>query len=234
MLSGVNKYLKQEFSGWQLWEVIYLIICTGAIGVISVSLGDTAWGIASAVAGTLYTLLAGKGKISCYFFGIFNSAVYGYLAYSQKLYGDAMLNWCWYLPMMVVGIFCWRKKRDAESCVIKNKLSWQERGDLLLLCTAGILFYAIILYFLNGSQPAVDSTTTVLSIAAMILTVKRCVEQWLMWCIVNAVSVVMWLRVFMTMENGIATLIWWCIMLITGIIFFFQWLSDMKRQEKLN
>ena len=234
MLMTVSERIRLELSGWQWWEIIYLLVCTGAIGVISAILGGDNLGIASAVAGTLYTLLAGKGKISCYFFGVFNSVTYGYIAYSQQLFGDAMLNWGWYAPMMIVGIFCWRKKRDEQNCIIKNRLSWQCRLDWLLWCIAGILFYAIVLFCLGGAQPLVDSTTTVLSVAAMILTVKRCVEQWLMWILVNLISVIMWIRVYQNGQEHIATLLWWVIMLITGVIFFIQWISEMKRAEKLN
>ena len=38
-------------------------------------------GIAAAVTGVLYSLWAGKGKLSCYFFGIFNSFAYGLISY---------------------------------------------------------------------------------------------------------------------------------------------------------
>lgn len=229
MQTTVSERICRELSGWQWWEIIYLLCCTGAIGVISAVLGGDSLGIASAIAGTLYTLLAGKGKISCYFFGVFNSVTYGYIAYSQKLFGDAMLNWGWYVPMMIVGIICWRRKRDEQNCVIKNHLSWQERLDWLLWCIAGILLYAIVLFCLGGSQPLVDSTTTVLSVSAMILTVKRCVEQWLMWILVNLISVIMWIRVYQTGQEHIATLLWWMIMLITGVIFFIQWIRDMRK-----
>ena len=175
MKNKIWRLIIRECSGWQLWEVLYIAVCTLAILVISIILGDNSLGIASAVTGTLYTMLAGKGKISCYFFGIFNSASYGYIAFSRQLYGDAMLNWCWYLPMMFAGIICWQKKLDENSCVIKRRLTLPEHGIVLAGCCAGILFYAWCLQRVGGSQPLVDSATTVLSVAAMILTVKRCV-----------------------------------------------------------
>ena len=87
---------------------------------------------------------------------------------------------------------------------------------------------------LGDRQPLVDSVTTILSVIAMILTVKRCVEQWLMWILVNAISVVMWLRVYLENGNSAATLLWWLIMLITGIIFFIQWSKDIRSGNKDN
>ena len=227
----LKQRIYREFAGWQLWEVVYVTVCVAAIAVISVITGGTALGIASAVTGTLYTMLAGKGKISCYFFGIFNSASYGYIAYTQKLYGDAMLNICWYLPMMLAGIVCWRRRMDGKECVIKSSLGFRGRAVLLLSCIAGIVGYAIFLHYMRDAQPVVDSATTVLSVAAMILTVKRCVEQWLLWIAVNALSVWMWLRVYLADGNSIAILLWWLIMLITGIIFFIRWTMDLKSSQ---
>jgi len=102
---------------------------------------------------------------------------------------------------------------------------------LLLSCIAGIVGYAVFLHYMQDAQPVVDSATTVLSVAAMILTVKRCVEQWLLWIAVNALSVWMWLRVYLADGNSIAILLWWLIMLITGIIFFIRWTMDLKSSQ---
>ena len=101
MSSKILSLVSREFSGWRLWEAVYILFCTVAITVISVVLGGDVLGIASAITGTLYTMLAGKGKISCYFFGIFNSAAYGYIAFTQRLYGDAMLK---DIPMKRFGV----------------------------------------------------------------------------------------------------------------------------------
>ena len=166
----------QELSGWQPWEMIYIFCCTAAIGAISAYLGDNLIGIISAITGTLYTMFAGKGKISCYFFGIINTVTYGYIAYTQKIYGDMMLNWAIYLPMMFAGIILWKRRLDEDCSVIKASLSGIQRLRLLLINIIAILLYAVVLYKLGAVQPLVDSTTTVLSITAMILTLKRCIE----------------------------------------------------------
>lgn len=230
----IKRFLSGEFSNWKCWEVVYTLACTLMITAISISSGDAPLGIASAVTGTLYTMLAGKGKISCYIFGIFNSASYGYIAFSYKLYGDAILNWFWYLPMMFAGIIFWRRRMRDDHCVIKSRLNGRERVIALICILAGIAVFAAVLYCFGGSQPVVDASTTVLSVAAMILTVKRCVEQWLGWMLVNCISVAMWLRVYLQNDNSIATLLWWLIMLITGIVFYIQWSMELKRQKEIN
>ena len=233
MMNKITDFLKNELTGWQLWEIFYIAGCTVAIGIIAVILGDTPLGIASAVTGTLYTMFAGKGKISCYIFGIFNTAAYGYIAFSQKIYGDMMLNWAIYLPMMFVGIILWRKRRNAQHTIIKASLDWKMRMILLVLNIAAIAAYAVVLYRLGARQPVIDSCTTILSVTAMLLTLKRCIEQWLLWTAVNLLSVVMWFRVYLNGGESIATLLWWVIMLVSGIIFFCQWKKMIPREKKI-
>ena len=225
----VKVWLHQEFcSGWQKWEAVYVTVCTMAIAGISVYLEDNMLGIASAVTGTLYTMFAGKGKISCYCFGIFNTIAYGYIARTQTLYGDMILNWFIYLPMMFAGIVMWRHHRDGAGDVIKTGLTGTERLIWLLAIGAGTLVLGKILQLKGDTQPLLDAATTVLSVSAMILTLKRCIEQWLLWTLVNTLSVVMWLRVYLSSGNSIATLLWWSIMLVTGIIFFIRWHRELK------
>ena len=229
MMNKFTGFLKNELTGWQLWEIFYIAGCTVAIGIIVAILGDTPLGIASAVTGTLYTMFAGKGKISCYIFGIFNTAAYGYIAFSQKIYGDMMLNWAIYLPMMFAGIILWQRKRDAQHTVIKASLNWKMRLILFVLNIAAIAAYAAVLRYLEARQPVIDSCTTILSVTAMLLTLKRCIEQWLLWTVVNLLSVVMWFRVYLsTGGESIATLLWWIIMLISGIIFYCQWQRQLS------
>lgn len=231
-MESINKFIRNELTGWQSWELIYAGVCSAAIGVIALHLGDTPLGIASAVAGTLYTMLAGKGKISCYFFGIFNTAAYGYIAYSQRIYGDMMLNWLIYLPMMFAGIILWNKRRDEQYSIIKTRLSLNSRILLILLNLTAIAAYAAVLARLKANQPVIDSCTTVLSVTAMVLTLKRCIEQWILWTAVNLLSVIMWFRVFISTGGGAAaTLLWWLIMLISGIIFYIQWRKSIIDSE---
>ena len=70
--------------------------------------------MAAAVTGVLYSLWAGKGKLSCYFFGIFNSAAYGWISFKAGLYGEVALNWGWYFPMMFAGLFFWKRNLKKE------------------------------------------------------------------------------------------------------------------------
>jgi nicotinamide mononucleotide transporter len=62
----------------------------------------------------------------------------------------------------------------------------------------------------------------------MVLTVKRCMEQWVLWTLVNLASIYMWYRVYLTGEGSAAVLMMWILSLINGLLFFYLWQEEIK------
>ena len=229
----LKKFIIGEFSNWHFLEWCWMLFCTASTIYISHNLGDNAFGMAAAVTGVLYSLWAGKGKLSCYFFGIFNSAAYGWISFQAGLYGEVALNWGWYFPMMFAGLFFWKRnlKEDVQE-IVKTRLTSRARLIYGLITAAAVAAGAGILALLRDPMPVVDSITTVLSVAAMILTVKRCSEQWFLWTVVNVVSIYMWYRVYQTGEGSAAVLMMWILSLINGIMFYCLWQREIKKCAK--
>ena len=139
-----------------------------------------------------------------------------------------MLNWGWYFPMMFAGLFFWKKNMGKEQIIRKQALTGTGKWICYTLSAAGIVLYTFLLSFLRDSQPLIDSTTTILSVTAMILTVKRCADQWIIWTIVNILSIWMWFRAFQLDGESAAILFMWLVALANGIIFCYQWYKDIK------
>ena len=228
-MKKVAEWIKGECSGWKTGEAVWFFFCVAATVATALIQKDTGLGITAAVTGIFYTLLAGKGKISCYLFGIVNSLLYGWLSYKAKLYGEVMLNLGWYFPMMFVGLFFWGKNLGNSQIIRKTTLGVKGKIICYALSLVGIAVYAIILYWMKDSQPILDSATTILSVTAMILTVKRCADQWIIWTIVNILSVWMWFREFQLNGQSVALLAMWVVALANGIIFYFQWYKDIRK-----
>ena len=64
---------------------------------------------------------------------------------------------------------------------------------------------------------------------AMILTVKRCMEQWVLWTLVNIASIYMWYRVYLTGEGSVAVVMMWILSLINGIMFYILWQKEVQK-----
>ena len=228
----IKNFVAGELAGWKPLESMWLLFCCISVIVLSRIMGDSCIGVISAVTGVLYTVIAGKGKVSCYLFGIINTLFYGWISFEMRLYGEVMLNWGWYLPMMFAGFVSWNRKTGEKRIVRKTVLSLRGRVIACASSLAGIAAYAVVLHVLNGRAPVLDSTTTVLSVTAMVLTVKRCIEQWVLWTIVNVISILMWLSVYLESGNSAASLLMWCIALANGIIFFITWSREVEPEEE--
>lgn len=224
----IKRFFKLELSGWKPIEVFGLFSILCFILINAYIKHDNPIAVISAVYGILYTVIAGKGKISCYFFGLCGSGFYSYLALQNALYGNLFLYLCYYIPMQILGIFKWKNNLNKKTNeIVKTRLSTKERIKLVIISAILCDILSMILYFINDSNPALDGTTTILSLVGMYLTVKRCIEQWVIWAIVNAISILMWIKILMHGEKVYATIIMWSVYFILAIYFYFQWRKEL-------
>ena len=224
----ITEKIKNEFKNLNSFEIIFPSISILVIIVLSVVLKDSKIALISAVCGILYTLIAGKGKPYCYFFGMAGTLCYCYLAYKNTLYGNLLLNGGYYLPMEIIGFFAWNKHLKKETNEIE-KTSMDKKSSIILyslIFVAGLIF-SFVLKGMGDKFFVLDSFITIISIAAMYLTVKRCVEQWLLWSVVNMLSIIVWFNIYTSGSKTFATLLMWCCYLVIGIYYYINWKKDM-------
>jgi nicotinamide mononucleotide transporter len=222
----------EQFRGWRASEVAWLAFSVSCIIALSLHWGDTAPGMTAAVTGMMYTVLAGKGKPACFIFGLVNTPLYAYIAFKAGYYGDFALN-AYYFAMMLPGLAAWLRHRSGESEEGIKRTSLSAKGRLCLAgaCAAGILALWGALHLLNGTRPFCDSVTNVLSIAAMLLTVRRAIEEWVLWIVVNTVEVFMWWRAWCAGEGSISVLLMWILFLVNGIYLLSLWMRVEARHR---
>ena len=215
-----------KISGFKIWATASVL----AIAGISFAWWDandvvhSALGLVAAVTGMMYTMLAGRGWIACYAFGLVNAPLYAYLSWRWGYYGDMALN-LYYCVMMVPGIVCWRRNRrqDGTGEIVRTRLGGRERLAWILTMAAASALLWLLLKAVGGSRPLCDALTNVLSVAAMVLTVRRCLEQWVMWIAVDAIELFMW---WQTGTTSLAIFAMWALFLVDGLYLFHLWLKD--------
>ncbi len=225
---NIAEFFKSELSGWGKIERVVFPLEILLIIAICLYVGDSKVALMSAICGISYTILAGKGKISCFLFGLLGSGCYIYIASQNHLWGNVALYVFYYVPMQILGIFRWRKHLKKESReIIKTTLSFRSRwvyGGLALLLSVGLYF---ILKFVGDASPLMDSLATVFSVGGLLLTVKRCVEQWYFWIVVNAVSMIMWIEAYLNGSNCLATVFMWGTYLVLAFYFLYTWQKSL-------
>lgn len=211
----------------------FLIVGVVACSVIYSSLTGE-WdvlGMVAAIAGLVNVVLCAKGSIVNYLFGLINVSLYAYISFKSQLYGDFALNALYYIPMQFIGFYSWRKRGSAEnsSQVEGRRLSWRQRavwGGATVLAT---VIGAVVLAKVGDPYPVKDSITTIVSIIAMLLMVNAYMEQWILWILVNLVSVYIWLQFTVAGKpHSAPMLIMWLFYTANSINGYRVWLKLSK------
>lgn len=213
---------------WSLFEKGLLIIATILILGLSLYWGDSVIGIISSVTGIICVILTAKGSIKSYYFGLINVSLYCFISYQQSFYGEVMLNGLYYIPMQFIGYLAWSKHLTNTGYVQSQRLSNQQRILITVGSVVAIVAYGIFLKQLGGNLAYIDSTSTILSIVAMYLGVKRYMEQWALWIIVNVVSIIMWGVALTQGSTDIATLLMWVAYLVNAVYGYVKWNKESK------
>jgi nicotinamide mononucleotide transporter len=106
-----------------------------------------------------------------------------------------------------------------------------KKGRLVLgfAVIGGTIIYGFILKVMGGTLPFVDALSTVVSVVAMIISIKMYVEQWMLWIVVDVVTVIMWAFAFMKGNDSIATLLMWIVYLANAVIMYRKWAKEAKK-----
>jgi nicotinamide mononucleotide transporter len=231
----MKKALLNYFADWNLWGFSWVIVASVISTWIGFQWGEGGWktwlSVITMLSGLWCVILVAKGRLLNYYIGIISILGYGYiylylLSYTYQLYGETMLNIGYYLPMSIVGIFMWNKhKNPAVMDYVKvQRLTDRWRANWILILYFIAVGYAVGLHYLGDPYYFLDSLSTVFSIAGMLALIKRYVEQWILWIIVDVASIVMWFKVMLDSgTNDIALLVMWIAFLINAVYGYFSW-----------
>lgn len=210
-----------------------LIIIISLLNILSFVIYDDVniLGIISSITGVICVVMTAKGHISCYYWGLINIVTYVIIAYMATLYGEVMLNSLYYLPMQFIGIYLWKKNTNKKDNLVEtSKMTKKEYAIYTVISIVGIIGYGFFLKAIGGAQPFVDSITTTLSVVSMYLSVKRFKEQWILWIIVDIVSVYMWVVAMIHGEaNSTVMVLMWGAYLVNAFYGLINWNKLEKR-----
>lgn len=228
--------LKNYFSDWKKLEIAWLIISTLSILTISLTLGDSSLALLSSVAGVITVVLCAKGKISFVYFAIFQCTTYAYIAYESEVYGEAMLNALFVLPTNIITLYLWNKNKKKKAEVVNgedvkvDKLTKKQWFIITPIVLVSIIGYAFFLEFVSARQAGLDSIAVVLTIFAQFLMILRYAEQWIIWIIINIITIIIWaIVVFQDGTGNIAILAMWIIFLCNSIWGYINWSKNYKK-----
>ncbi len=167
--------------------------------------------------GTIFGLiniwLASKEKYSNFYFGLVNVTLFGIIFFQIQLYSNLLLQ-IFFFAMNIYGLYSWRKHSQSTDNL---KIHWLAKSHKIITIIISMISITILSFYINDVfaaltaicinllnlfganlalpvvdpdlHPIIDSSITVLSIVAMILMTRKVAENWLIWCLINILSI---------------------------------------------
>lgn len=121
--------------------------------------------------------------------GLAAVAVQGVLFYQTHFPADALLQ-VFYFVTLAWGWWHWVKDRGAAPELPVTALTWRARGLVLAAAAAAIAGWALTIGpWMHAVMPWRDAFIAMFSVAAQVLQVRKNVENWALWTVVNLVAV---------------------------------------------
>ncbi len=183
--------------------------------------------ILGSVFGLLYILLSIKQNIWCWPVGFITSALYIYVFFVTKFYADMGLQ-VYYLVVSIYGWYYWMfgaksKKQDD----LKISKTGAKLGAILFLLNA--VLFALIAYILvnytDSQIPYWDAFTTAASFIATWMLARKKIEHWVIWIIVDAVSLGLYLY-----KGLYPTVVLFAVYTILAILGYTEWRKELKKR----
>ncbi|MHC0023033.1 MULTISPECIES: nicotinamide riboside transporter PnuC [Enterobacter] len=166
------------------------------------------------LAGLLCIWLASLEKISNYAFGLINVTLFAIIFFQIQLYASLLLQ-LFFFAANIYGWYAWSRQNSQQEAELQ--IRWLPLPKAIAWFVACVVAIGLMTVYINpvfafltrvavsamsgiglnvtmpelqpDAFPFWDSCMMVLSIAAMILMTRKYVENWLLWVIINVISV---------------------------------------------
>ncbi len=222
-MMNITKKLLLELKSLKVFDIVWLILCTIGITIISVNTNNSILAIIASIMGVIYVILNGCRLSVAFLFGIVNTFIYGIVSYQNRLYGDFMLNIFYSCPCCIIGLITWFRASKDTTVANISSFNLKERIIFTFLVIFSIIVYGTILVAFKDAQPYLDATTTVLSISAYICLILRKKEVWYLFNISNILSIVMWAINYSTSDANLSILFMYVIYTANSLLNTVKW-----------
>ena len=170
--------------------------------------------------GLLYLWLEYKANIWLWVVGAIMPLVHGILYFDKGLYADASMQ-LYYILAGLYGLIVWRRKAKSanDGKIVHTPIRWV----LPLVAVYGVLhvaIYFVLTEFTDSQVPIFDSMSTALCIVAMWMLSRKLVEQWLVWLVVDMISVELYIYKGIPFTAGLYTI--YCVLAVVGYLRWYR------------
>ena len=179
------------------------------------------------VLGLLYLWLEYRANIWLWIVGAIMPCVHCVLYYQSGLYADCAMQG-YYILAGLYGLVVWLmgRKRTVRPLKIAHT---PLRLLFPLVAVYGVLhaaLYYLLAEFTDSTVPFWDSMTTAMSMVAMWMLSRKYIEQWLVWLVVDAITVGLYIYKGIPLTGALYAL--YTALAVAG---YLRWRRQAKLQE---
>jgi nicotinamide mononucleotide transporter len=161
--------------------------------------------------------------------GLFSALMYIYVFFMAKFYADMGLQF-YYVFISIYGWFHWSRSNSQNK--VELNVSSLKMPLFFKLLLASLFIYIgisfILVNYTDSPLPYWDSFTTALSIVATWMLARKILEQWLVWVLVDAVSMGLYLY-----KQLYPTAVLFAVFTVLALYGYYLWKKDMVKAEAI-
>lgn len=178
------------------------------------------WSLVLQVVGTtlglIYLWLEYKANIWVWVIGAIMPMVHGCLYLNAGIYADAAMQ-LYYVAAGIYGLLVWKRhSKHGDGGRIKHTPHGWIAPLVAVYVVLHIVLYFLLTEFTDSRVPLLDSMSTALSITAMWMLSRKLVEQWLVWLVVDMISVGLYLYKDIPITAALYML--YCVLAVLGYL----------------
>ena len=168
--------------------------------------------------------LAGRNSVHTWWTGIAGCLAFCWVFLEARLYADVTLM-VFFIATSIAGWWNWEKKTGEVELLPIRRTPPRWLAICFVLASLAALGYGWLLKtFTNAWAPFLDSVVLAFSVLAQFLLMGRRLENWLVWILVNTLSVPLYASRHIYLTSALYAVFW-----LNAIWSLFHWRRLMRQ-----
>ncbi|MFU6376037.1 nicotinamide riboside transporter PnuC [Metapseudomonas otitidis] len=152
-------------------------------------------------------LLAARNSVHTWSSGILGCVLFGWLFFESQLYADVTLQG-FFIVTSALGWWAWLRGNAGTQLPVSRTVPGTLAWMAALAVVVALAYGALLHHFTDAYAPLVDSLVLTFSVLAQLLLMRRRLENWYAWLLVNTLAVPLYASRELYLTAGLYTLFW--------------------------
>lgn len=178
------------------------------------------------ISGLLCVYFGIRQNILTWLFGLIQVVIYTYIFYEAALYSDVGLH-VFYIFIQLYGYYSWTKKDENNQTLQPGLIGQWVYLWIILVVGSSFVLGSFMSTYTSASMAFPDAFTTTSSILAQFLMIRKKVESWIFWIVVNLYAIIIYASKGLLISSGL-----YFVFLFMAIIGLIEWNRAFLQKQK--